>query len=210
MTNSGLVLNDLRISLRGQEMLRLTTSVAAGEVLSIMGPSGAGKSTLLAAVMGTLSPDFTVSGQIVLNGRDVTNLPTQDRCVGILFQDPLLFPHLSVGSNLAFGLPRSVRGKERRLAIEKGLEQVGLDGFSGRDPATLSGGQKVRVALMRTLLSEPAALLLDEPFSSLDADRRAQMRRLVFDRVKRAGLPALLVTHDAVDAEAAGGPILTL
>jgi putative thiamine transport system ATP-binding protein len=210
VAENGLELDDLAIALNGAEMLRLSVRVAPGQVVSVMGPSGSGKSTLLAAVMGTLAPPFAVSGHIRLDGRDVTQLPTEARGIGILFQDPLLFPHLSVGANLAFGLPRRLRRRDRVTAVEAALTEAGLDGFASRDPATLSGGQKVRVALMRTLLAAPRALLLDEPFSSLDADRRAQIRQLVFDRVRAAGLPVLLVTHDAQDAEAAGGPVIRL
>ena len=210
MDNRGLVLNDLRVTLAGRPLLNLSAHVAPGQVVSVMGPSGSGKSTLLGAIMGTLTPPFAVTGRIALNGRDLTRLPVEARGLGILFQDPLLFPHLSVGANLAFGLPRSTRGRDRRAAVDQALAQVGLDGFAHRDPATLSGGQKMRVALMRTLLAEPQALLLDEPFSSLDADRRAQIRALVFDRARAAGLPVLLVTHDADDAQAAGGPVIHL
>jgi len=130
--------------------------------------------------------------------------------VGILFQDDLLFPHLSVGANLAFGLRVGGTKFERQQKIAKALDEVGLSGFADRDPATLSGGQKARVALMRMLLSEPCALLLDEPFSRLDAALRVQVRELVFARAKARALPVILVTHDAEDAAAAGGEIVTL
>lgn len=210
MAETGLILDDLRVALPDHQILHLSAHVQPGQVVSVMGPSGSGKSTLLGAIMGTLAAPFAVSGRVVLNGRDVTTLPTQSRGIGILFQDPLLFAHLSVGANLAFGLPRRIRGADRRTAVDAALDQVGLSGFAPRDPATLSGGQKVRVALMRTLLAAPDALLLDEPFASLDADRRAQMRALVFGRARAAGLPVLMVTHDAQDAHAAGGPVLRL
>lgn len=210
MAEPGLTLQDLAVTLDGKAMLRLSAHVPPGEVLSVMGPSGAGKSTLLAAVMGTLAPPFAVTGRVLLDGRDLTHLPPEARGIGILFQDPLLFAHLSVGANLAFGLPRTVRGRDRAQAVDAALREVGLEGFAPRDPATLSGGQRVRVALMRTLLAAPGALLLDEPFSSLDADRRAQIRALVFDRARAAGLPVLMVTHDPQDAGAAGGPVLRL
>ena len=210
MAEPGLTLQDLAVTLDGKAMLRLSAHVPPGEVLSVMGPSGAGKSTLLAAVMGTLAPPFAVTGRVLLDGRDLTHLPPEARGIGILFQDPLLFAHLSVGANLAFGLPRTVRGRDRAKAVDAALQEVGLEGFAPRDPATLSGGQRVRVALMRTLLAAPGALLLDEPFSSLDADRRAQIRALVFDRARAAGLPVLMVTHDPQDAGAAGGSVLRL
>ena len=110
----------------------------------------------------------------------------------------------------AIGLPRDVPRRVRRASIETALAEVGLEGFAGRDPATLSGGQKLRVALMRTLLAAPRALLLDEPFAALDTDRRTQIRDLVFARARAAGLPVLLVTHDPADADAAGGPVIRL
>ncbi|MBK5926060.1 ATP-binding cassette domain-containing protein [Rhodobaculum claviforme] len=201
-----LVLAAVAIGLGPQPLVALDATVAPGEVLTIMGPSGSGKSTLLAAVAGDLAPAFGLSGRILLDGRDITARPTRDRRVGMLFQDDVLFPHLSVGGNLAFALP--ARRGDRRARIDAALAQAGLEGMADRDPATLSGGQRARVALMRTLLAEPRALLLDEPFSRLDAARRAQIRAFVFDRARRAGLPVLLVTHDAEDARAAGGRVL--
>ena len=135
-------------------------------------------------------------------------LPAEQRGLGLLFQDPLLFPHLSVAGNLRFALPRHARHKKSQ--IREALAQVGMAGFETRDPATLSGGQQARVALMRLLLSTPSAVLLDEPFSKLDTALRQEMRALVFSQLRDAGLPALLVTHDHADAEAAGGPIIEL
>ncbi|NBE08807.1 ATP-binding cassette domain-containing protein [Paragemmobacter ruber] len=202
-------LQDLRITLGDRRLVDLSLAIPAGGTLTIMGPSGAGKSTALAAITGTLAPAFRLSGRILLNGRDITHLPTRARSVGLMFQDPVLFPHLSVGQNLAFGLPAHVCGQTARTArIAAALASAGLDGFANRDPATLSGGQKARVALLRTLLAEPCALLLDEPFSRLDTDLRDQIRRFVFDRAAAAGIPTLLVTHDADDARAAGGPVV--
>ncbi|MEX2298095.1 MAG: ATP-binding cassette domain-containing protein [Dongiaceae bacterium] len=189
----------------------LTLAVPSGQVVTVMGPSGVGKSTLLAMIGGHLAHGFAGSGRILLNGRDVTDLPAESRRIGILFQDALLFPHLSVGDNLSFGLPRHVKGRTaRRAAVAAALDQAGLSGFSDRDPATLSGGQQARAALMRTLLSDPLALLLDEPFSKLDTELRGDIRAFVFDHIRRRGLPALLVTHDAGDAEAAGGAAVSL
>ncbi|MBN2906960.1 MAG: ATP-binding cassette domain-containing protein [Rhodobacteraceae bacterium] len=207
----GLQLAGLRISRGGAALVQLEAHVRPGEVLSVMGPSGVGKSTLLAAIMGTLAPGFTMTGQVRLDGRDITALPPEARRVGILYQEELLFPHLSVGGNLAFALPRSVRGRAaRRARVAAALAEIGLQGAEARDPATLSGGQKARVALMRMLLAEPRALLLDEPFSRLDAALRAQVRAVVFDRARAKGLPVLLVTHDAADAQAAGGDVVHL
>lgn len=189
----------------------LSEVIEPGVVTTVMGPSGIGKSTLLDAIGGHLSPQFECSGRVLLDGRDVTDLPPEARQIGILFQDTMLFPHLSVGDNLAFWLRPGVRGRRaRRSAVEAALEQAGLGGFHDRDPATLSGGQKARAALFRTLLSEPRALLLDEPFSRLDVGLRATIREFVFARVLERRIPALLVTHDTADAEAAGGPVISL
>lgn len=185
--------------------------IEPGTVTTVMGPSGSGKSTLISFIGGHLDPAFQARGKVLIGNRDVTGLPPERRGIGILFQDDLLFPHLSVGANLAFGLSRSVVGREaRRTQIAEALAVAGLHGFESRDPATLSGGQRARVALMRTLLAAPRALLLDEPFSKLDSDLRRDFRRFVFDRAAAKRLPVLLVTHDPADAEAAGGPFVGL
>lgn len=208
-----LVLDRLCIAPRGGAPLfpPLSMTIGAGAIAVVMGPSGVGKSTLLDAIGGHLQPGFGISGQVLLNGRDVTHLPPEAREIGVLFQDALLFPHLSVGDNLAFGLRPDLRGRRaRREAVERALAQAGMAGFHDRDPATLSGGQKARAALFRTLLAEPKALLLDEPFSRLDAGLRDEIRRFVFAQVRDRAIPALLVTHDAADAVAAGGQIVDL
>lgn len=199
-------LQGIAINRQGRPLLALDASIGPGEVLTVMGPSGSGKSTLLAFVAGLLDPAFTAEGRVLLDGRDVTTLPAETRRIGLLFQDPLLFPHLSVASNLLFGVGRDV--PDRRGRVRKALAAAGLEGFEARDPGTLSGGQRARVALMRVLLSEPHALLLDEPFSKLDTTLRGEIRSFVFDRIRAAGLPTLLVTHDPGDAEAAGGDVV--
>ncbi len=206
----GLNLDGITLSLGGEVILGpLTLSVRPGTIATLMGPSGSGKSSLLALICGTLDPDFSWSGQMRLAGRDIAALPPERRGVGILFQDDLLFPHLSVGDNLAFALPPTVKGRAvRRQRVEAALAEAGLAGFADRDPATLSGGQRARAALMRTLLAEPRALLLDEPFSKLDAELRARFREFVFDHARDLGLPTLLVTHDPADAAATGGPVI--
>ncbi|MBD3895701.1 ATP-binding cassette domain-containing protein [Halomonas sp. ML-15] len=208
MTAPCLEFNQVHIALQGRTLLALDARVAPGEVLTVMGPSGSGKSTLLAYAAGFLAPAFHASGQVLLGGQDITALPAERRGIGLLFQDPLLFPHLSVAGNLRFGLPRGTQDKSARVAAA--LADIGLAGFGDRDPATLSGGQQSRVALMRLLLSAPKAVLLDEPFSKLDTTLRHEMRQLVFGRLRDAGLPSLLVTHDHADAEDAGGRVIEL
>ena len=210
MTAPALVLERLRLGLAGTTLVDLDVTVPPGEVLTVMGPSGSGKSTLLAALAGLLDPVFDLEGRVRLGDDDVTRWPPERRRIGVLFQDPLLFPHLSVAGNLLFGVPAGVRGRARRQRVEAALADAGLAGFGPRDPATLSGGQQARVALLRVLLSEPRALLLDEPFAKLDAALKDDIRNFVFARVRARGLATILVTHDPADAEAAGGPVHAL
>ena len=176
-----------------------------------MGPSGAGKSALLSFIGGHIDRAFSTSGRVFVGGRDVTTLSPERRGIGLMFQDDLLFPHLSVGANVAFGLDPVVGGRAaRRARVADALAEAGLDGFADRDPATLSGGQRVRVALMRSLVATPRALLLDEAFGKLDLDLRREFGRFVLDAAARRRLPVVLVTHDPADAEAAGGPVYRL
>ena len=146
---------------------------------------------------------------MLLDGRDITGLPANERRTGLLFQDPMLFPHMSVGENLLFAVHGGSSQARRKLA-EDALAEAGLEGLFDRDPATLSGGQRARVALMRVLLSQPRALLLDEPFSKLDAGMKSQIRQFVFREARERGLPVLLVTHDPQDAVEAGGQCIEL
>jgi putative thiamine transport system ATP-binding protein len=207
----GLRLDDIEIRLGGRTLLSLSAHVPPGTVLSVMGASGSGKSSLFAFIAGFLDPAFSATGRIRINGVDVTETPAYARHIGLLFQDPLLFAHMSVGGNLLFALPACVKPKAARLErMRNALAEAGLEGYETRDPDTLSGGQKARVALMRTLLSEPQALLLDEPFSKLDTALRGQMREVVFSTARRLQLPLVLVTHDEADAEAAGGQLIRL
>jgi len=212
MAMSTLHLQQIAIAIGGRHLVRdLSAEIAPGDCLSVMGPSGCGKSSLLAFVSGTLGPTFAARGRVALGDRVLDAEPPERRRLGILFQDDLLFPHLSIGGNLAFALPAAIKGREaRRQRIDAALRDAGLEGFSGRDPATLSGGQRARVALLRTLLAEPRALLLDEPFAKLDMALREEFRRLVFAHARTRGLPTILVTHDEADAHAAGGAVLRL
>jgi putative thiamine transport system ATP-binding protein len=211
LSKNCLQLEHVVLSLGARTLLRVDATVNAGEVLSVMGPSGSGKSTLLAFIGGFLDPHFKATGKVYIRGQDVTHLEPSARHAGVLFQDPLLFPHMSVGSNLLFALPATIKGKAQRVAAAKAaLQEMELGDLFDQDPARLSGGQKARVALARTLIAQPHALLLDEPFSRLDAALRAQMRELVFARAKDRMLPVVLVTHDPDDAAAAGGQIITI
>jgi putative thiamine transport system ATP-binding protein len=174
-----------------------------------MGPSGSGKSSLLNWLTGTLPSGFNASGEVWLNGISINDLPAHLRHIGVLYQDALLFSHLSVSGNIAFAMPKGNK-KQRLEKIEHALEQVGLKGIANRHPDNLSGGQQARVALLRMLLSEPKAILLDEPFSKLDTQLRVDTRELVFNQIREYKLPAIMVTHDHSDAEAANGKLITL
>lgn len=194
-----------RLATRDHTLVQdLRFDVQPGRILTLMGPSGSGKSSVLAAMAGTLhsvaegSEVLRFEGKVMLGGRDLTTLPTAQRGIGLLFQDDLLFAHMTVGENLLFAVPAGPK-RERLAAVEQALVEAGLAGFGARDPATLSGGQRARVALMRALLARPKALLLDEPFSKLDAALRDQFRTFVFEHLRESGVPAVLVTHDAAD-----------
>ena len=206
MNSNTLEIRNLTIRKDEQALISgFSLKIPAGEVFTLMGASGSGKSTLLNWVIGALDPVFSVRGELWLNAARRDQVPIEARRIGILFQDDLLFPHLSVGQNLAFALPQRINGQStRRELIERALSDVGLIGFFDRDPATLSGGQKARVSTLRALLAEPEALLLDEPFSRLDAVLREEFRTFVFARIKQLNIPALLVTHDPADMPANG------
>jgi putative thiamine transport system ATP-binding protein len=182
--------------------------VPPGEILTLMGPSGCGKSSVLGSIAGTLASvseglqPLQLQGSVQLNGRELSQLPTHQRGVGLVFQDALLFPHMTVAENLLFAVPvtsASGTNAQRQARVQQALQEADLTGMGERDPSTLSGGQRARVALMRALLAEPQALLLDEPFSKLDAALRAQLRPWVFAHVRERRIPVVLVTHDEQD-----------
>ena len=169
-----------------------------GKVMTLMGPSGCGKSSLLAAIAGLPLNGLHVNIEVSLQGQRVDHLPTSQRRIGLLFQDDLLFAHMSVRQNLLFAVPTGTAA-EREAQADAALKELGFQSLADRSPLTLSGGQRARVSLMRTLLAKPQALLLDEPFSKLDVALREQFRQFVFEHVRRLQLPTLLVTHDAAD-----------
>ncbi|HET9876438.1 MAG TPA: ATP-binding cassette domain-containing protein [Mycobacterium sp.] len=193
-------------------------TVAAGEVLAILGPNGAGKSTLLHVIAGLLRPD---AGLVRLGERVLTdtasgvNVATQDRRVGLLLQDPLLFPHLSVAANVAFG-PRSryrrfgSRRTRGRASAQHWLRQVDAEQLADRKPRRLSGGQAQRVAIARALAAEPELLLLDEPLSGLDVAAAAAVRTVLRNVVDRNRRTTVLVTHDLLDVFALADRVLVL
>ncbi|CPR06214.1 molybdenum ABC transporter ATP-binding protein [Mycobacterium bohemicum DSM 44277] len=196
-------------------------SVAAGEVLAVLGPNGAGKSTALHVIAGLLRPDQgTVrSGDRVLTDTAAgVDVATHDRRVALLLQDPLLFPHLSVAANVAFGphsRRRSLRSFGRGRARDRGealrwLRAVDAEGFAGRKPRELSGGQAQRVAIARALATEPEVLLLDEPLSGLDVAAAAAVRGVLRTAVARTGCATVLVTHDLLDVFALADRVLVL
>ena len=214
---SSLQIKNLQLYRQGELLLSLDEQISGGEILTVMGPSGSGKSSLLNWLTGTLPNGFTAIGEVWLNDENVSHLPTHLRNIGVLYQDALLFSHLSVAGNIAFAMPQDNKNsaeklnkKQRREKIEQALEQVSLAGMGNRHPDNLSGGQQARVALLRTLLSEPKAILLDEPFSKLDTQLRVDTRQLVFEQIGTHKLPAIMVTHDYSDAEAANGKVIHL
>ncbi|TWO71758.1 ATP-binding cassette domain-containing protein [Caenimonas sedimenti] len=176
----------------------LRLSVPPGAVHTLMGDSGCGKSSLLAALCGIAPPAVAFEGEVRLAGARVDQLPTRQRGFAILFQDDLLFAHMTVRQNLLFAVPAGPKA-QREAAVAQALQDLELPGMADADPRTLSGGQRSRVALVRALLAQPRALLLDEPFARLDAGLRGRMREFVFATVRERGIPALLVTHDAGD-----------
>lgn len=176
----------------------LSLRLEPGTLTALLGPSGCGKSTTLAMVAGLLAPD---AGDVLLDGTSLARVPAERRPFGTVFQRPLLFPHLSVGENVAFGLRmQRVRRAERTSRVAQALSLVQLSGFEARPVHQLSGGQEQRVALARALVTRPRLLLLDEPFSALDAALRAEMRQLLQAVRNELGTTTLLVTHDQHEA----------
>lgn len=199
-----LILRGLTIALPAGPLIQpFDLDIADGEVVTLMGPSGSGKSSLLAFIAGDLPDPLKGEGDVTVGGREVAHVPPERRRIGRLFQDDLLFPHLTAGENILFGMRREPRAA-RVSRMEAALSEAGLAGFSARPPHSLSGGQRGRVAVLRALLAEPAAMLLDEPFSKLDKPLRRDFREFVFNYLRASGTPSLLVTHDLSDAPDGG------
>lgn len=213
MNDIGLIARDLEIGYQSPLRAPFTFAVTPGSVMAVVGPSGCGKSTLLSTIAGVIP---ALGGYIGIDGRDITHLPTHERRIAMVFQEPLLFPHLNARDNVAYGQRRM--GRSRGLARQEAdrlLAWVGLEGFGDRDVARLSGGQAQRVSLARALAAEPSALLLDEPFSALDTPLRARLAEDVLSIVANANIPAVHVTHDPQEADTMahgnpGGSILSM
>ncbi|WP_318404137.1 ATP-binding cassette domain-containing protein [Photobacterium leiognathi] len=173
--------------------------IAKGEIVTLMGPSGCGKSTLLNYLAGHLNPEFTAKGTLTLNNQAITEVPAHLRNIGVLFQDDLLFPHLTVWENLAFALPNNIKGNERKQQALTALAQLELAELANAYPHQISGGQRARISLTRLLMAKPQLILLDEPFSKLDSTLRLQFRDWVFQQIQQASIPTLMVTHDKQD-----------
>ncbi|TVY01890.1 ABC transporter ATP-binding protein [Paenibacillus cremeus] len=182
----------------GDGVKGVSLDVHKGELVTLLGPSGCGKTTVLRAVGGFLEPD---SGDILIEGRSVLQVPPEKRPTAMVFQSYNLWPHMTVYDNLAFGLKIRGRKKEEiRAAVDKALHLVRLPGTEKKMPGQLSGGQQQRVAVARALLLEPAVLLLDEPFSALDAKLRLEMREELREIQASTGLTMVFVTHDQEEA----------
>jgi len=180
----------------------LSFTVESGRILALLGPSGCGKTTTLRLIAGFETPDqgrIAIAGQTVADADRGIHVEPEARGVGVVFQDYALFPHLTIAQNVGFGLERTSRS-ERRARVAQILDLVGLTDFGGRYPHELSGGQQQRVAVARALAPAPTLILLDEPFSNLDADLRAQMRDEVEKILRATGTTAIFVTHDQEEA----------
>ena len=175
----------------------LSFKVKKGEILFISGKSGLGKSTLLDLISGFHDNNLIWTGKIYLNKLDITNASIQNKKIGYMLQDYFLFPHFNVKNNLIFSLPKQTRNKKEQ-ALDY-LKQINMVEFSNHYPSELSGGQKARIACLRAIISNPNALLLDEPFSSLDKKTMKSFQKFLFNYVKKLNIPCVIVSHRLVE-----------
>lgn len=196
-----LVVDKLCFSYRREPLLTDTDfSVQDGEIVSLLGPSGCGKSTLLKLIAGILIPD---RGEIFLGGERINNKKIHQRKITLMFQNTYLFPHMSVEENIAFPMKmQKISKNEQKQEIERLLAMIQMNAYQKRHPDELSGGQRKRVALVRALAARPALMLLDEPFTGLDADLRKDILQDFKKILKQNGITTLIVTHDVDEAAA--------
>ncbi|MDO4625996.1 MAG: ferric ABC transporter ATP-binding protein [Pasteurellaceae bacterium] len=209
MNNDFLVLKNITKSF-GQSVVidHLDLQIKQGTMVTLLGPSGCGKTTVLRLVAGLESP---TSGQIFIDGEDVTKSSIQQRDICIVFQSYALFPHMSIGDNVGYGLRmQGIAPKERQQRIKEALELVDLSGFENRFVDQISGGQQQRVALARALILKPKVLLFDEPLSNLDANLRRSMREKIRELQQRLGITSLYVTHDQTEAFAVSDEVIVM
>ena len=208
-SDAGLRVNDVRVVFGDTAVLdHVSLSVGPGEIVAVLGPSGSGKSTLLRVIAGLVAQ---TSGSVVIDGVDVTRMPTHRRGVGLVFQNNQLFPHLDVRANVAYGLRvAKVPAAERRRRVDELLTLVGMADHAARDVSTLSGGEAARIALARSLVTRPRVLLLDEPLAGLDHDLRYTLADELRRVIRAAGSTAIVVTHDPEEARRVADRVVRL
>lgn len=193
-------LQNLTVLLEDRQLISpVSVKLSGGQILFLMGPSGIGKSSLLRAISGNLDEAFEISGDALLNGKSILNLPFGQRFVGMLHQDELLFPHFNVEQNLCFALPRHYAQKDRKRLVSESLEVAQMQNYADAKVSNLSGGEWARIALMRTILSEPKVLLLDEPLARLDEKLKQNFRHWISQLIQNKNLPTIVITHDEND-----------
>lgn len=202
-----LIASNISKSLSGKQVLKnFSLSLEHGEIVALLGNSGCGKTTFLRILAGLETPD---TGTLEISGNDITHKLIEKRNIGLVFQDFALFPHLSVRENILYGL-HSLKKAERIARMNDVLQLTNLDDLAKQYPHQLSGGQQQRVALARALAPRPSLILLDEPFSSLDASLRNHLRSSVREILKEAQIPAIIVTHDQADADQVADRVINM
>ncbi|MEZ7957973.1 MAG: ABC transporter ATP-binding protein [Rubritalea sp.] len=202
-----LTASNISKSLGGKTVLdHFSLTLEESEIIALLGNSGCGKTTFLRIVAGLETPD---NGTIQISGNDITLQAAEKRNIGLVFQDFALFPHMSVKKNIVYGLHGLARS-ERKARVDEVLQLTGLEEVAEQYPHQLSGGQQQRVALARALAPKPSLVLLDEPFSNLDASRRDHLRKRVREILKESHTPAIIVTHDQADADLVADRVITM
>lgn len=207
-STAGLVLHELVIGYTHPLHAPLSIEISPGQTLAVLGPSGCGKSTLLSTIIGGIPP---LSGEIFLDGKNLSSVPIHQRSIGLVFQEPLLFSHLSLVDNIAYGLRASHVDRETaRTRAEQLLDWVGLTSIKNHRTWEISGGQAGRIALARALAPSPHAILFDEPYSALDNETRLRLAGEVRELLRQRNIPAIHVTHDKAEAESVADHLLVL